>query len=590
MATAFQPNAFQNPTIYDHLGFQVDADASPVRALSVDQSTQLTADQWTLELNNTDAWRARSDAQHVDISTGLINHLDQPELVKHIKDGVVDEWELVFGPAQTVARMRGRDAAAALLDQTIFVTYVTGGVPVPVTNDDVLPPSLKKIPGVTERIFLSGLWRASTVAQDLATRVGLTCSWQAPDYVLREDVEVSGPVVGTIYQLVEPFSHFEPFKVDVWVEGKTLMVRQRQGLVEAPGPLGPTPGVLNTITSHDLRGQQLLVRATYLDKTRVIRMTGAATGDCSALNATEPFSEQYTITEGGRELRITISGTKRVIDGAEMNSQTETYDLTNSKFVSRKTTTNQQEAYEFDTNCRITNSPKDRGSQTLVESLDEEDGVIRQSGRITVAKVYDTLGFLVSETTTEEAIVDGAFQVSTKEVKRLFESGLKVYTQETTRYTADEEGTLAFDSAQSGTGGGHRPGGPGRAPRDTAGLAIPKAFIAEVIDNEPGAKDFSMQNASMTQDNLNQIRDQARASSGASEYNVEFTAVNIPWLKKGQMLEITGLMYEDGVTPVSLPVMLVYEAHVEYVEDPGNPHSTINVKGIFWSKTYGTGD
>src|SRR6266478_6623312 len=184
VSTAFQANAFQNPVVYDHEGFQVSTTEAPnpLAAITVDQTVMLGADQWELALNSSEPWRARSRVSSVDLSTGLIDALGDEQLVKQVTEGKTDEWELTFTPSQIIGTMRGRDAMAGALDTALMISYITGGRPFVPPPPETLPPGLQPIEGVTTRLYKPGTWRASTVIRDLAERVGLDLSYQAPDY------------------------------------------------------------------------------------------------------------------------------------------------------------------------------------------------------------------------------------------------------------------------------------------------------------------------------------------------------------------------------------------------------------------------
>jgi hypothetical protein len=557
----------------------------PASALTIDATVQMTSDQWELAMNTSEAWRSRSATEKVDLSVGLIDADGNPQYVKQVKDGLIQEWELELTPNQLLTRLRGQDAAVYAIQTTLYISYITGGFAPPVTPPEALPPGLRPILGVTRRIILPGHWTASAVCKDLANRVGLDCSYQAPDFVLREDVEVNGPIIQAIQQIVAPLNSFEPYKVDVYVDGgRTLMIRQRQGLVEAPSPGGPEPGGLNTVTVDCATMSQLLVRRHFLDNIRVFRATGAIIS-CSELLTLDPFTEQYDEFDGTNHTRTTVSGRRRRCDGAEINSTKETYNLDTSEFMSRETTTNIWDPLELDSNCNIRNSPQDRGSQTIIETEDPDDHIVRHTDTVTVVKVYDTQGFIVSQETLTEHLTDGEMLPTKREVKRFFENGSKQYTDQTTIWTIDSDGKATIASSKSAPASGLRPGGPGRAPKSNDNL-FPRAFKNAIIDNVPGAKDFTLNAPSFNQAMINTIYDQAVASSGCFEYEVQFTAINIPWLKKGQMFKITGLMYEDGVTPVNLPEFTVLDSRILHTESGSNPTSITQVKGVFWSKTY----
>jgi hypothetical protein len=590
MTVAFQPNAFQNPQNYDHFGFQVDFVDSEqmVDRISTDGSIQLLCDQWELGITSSDVWRARARANGVNIRVGLLDDLGDRQLVDHISAGKIDEWDLDVTPFGIRGQIRGRDAAAFLLDTTLYITYLAGGLPPDLPAPEALPPGLQPIPGVTQRLYLPGTWRASTIITDLARRCGLTCSYQAPDYIVRDDLEVNGPVLQVIQTLIQPFSFFEPYKIDVWVTGSTLNVRQRQGLVESPGPLGPTPGDLNTITAHDARIQSLTIRARYLDFIRLFRATGGPTGPCaSGADLLEAFSEQYDTFEGGTSSRVTISGRKIKVLSAIFDQTKEVYNLDTFRLESRETTTNTWQPIVFDANCRMVNSPKRTSSQIYVESADPDTHLLAASKLITISYSYDTENFLTLQVSATQEVIDGEFQTTAKEVTRIVDNGIKEFNSETSTYERDSDGNLSHVSTRSGQGGGHRPGGPGRAPKSnimlSAGGIIP--YVAKVIDDVPGAKDFSLNNTNLSQAQLNTIYDQAVASSGCFEYEVMFTAANIPWIKKGQMLHLTDLHDEGGVREIVIRTFLVVEAKVEYDNsDVNNPRSLSQVRGVFWSK------
>lgn len=595
MATAFQPNAFQNPQVYDHFGFQVGSpdQTQVVAEIRVDQSTQLLSDQWDIALTSSDPWRARSDSGVVDISTGLINALNNPDLVKHIKDGKVDEWELVIEPHRIIGRMKGRDASGVLADTSLYISYQTGGIPLPETPDEDLPECLQAIPGVTQKITLTGAWRAKTIIEDIAQRVGLTCSYQAPDFVLRETVDINGPALAAIQQIIAPFQTFEPYKIDVWVEGTTLNVRQRQGTLEHPGQGGPVPGGLNTIDIASARVLQLKITARFLDDIRIFRATGRVTANCGGTQGPHfdpmapgaQFDSAYDQVPNPGGGYVTTFTRWRKDDHATFDVQVTTSDGTQT--VSRKTTVNTWEDPLYDTNCNMINSPKQTSSQTLVEALTESEGggglTMREVGRITDRFFYDDDGFLKSQETVENIVSNGKYVGSDYKLMKYIDDGLKIYKAVRQAFSTDETGAItSVGSHESGMASGHRPGGPGRGPnRNTT--KVPRACAAAVIDNVPGAKDVTITSDSLTQSDLNLLLEYARNTSGAWEHQVQFSAVNIPWLRKGMILEITGIEDENG-DPLEFQPMLVMENRIEYVENSNTPQYLSHVTAIWWQE------
>jgi len=98
----------------------------------------------------------------------------------------------------------------------------------------------------------------------------------------------------------------------------------------------------------------------------------------------------------------------------------------------------------------------------------------------------------------------------------------------------------------------------------------------------PGAKDFSLSNENLNYGNLATIRDQARASSGAWEYQLEIRTLAMPWIKRGSMLKLTGLERVNAAA-IDLPAMLVYEVQHAF----SNDGSIAIVKCVCWSSTEG---
>lgn len=595
MATAFQQSAFQNPVVGLHQGFQVDQaaiqEANPFGSLSVDQTVQFLTDQFEITYLSAKTFLARSKVDSTEVFIGLIDATGQPNLVKHITAGIVDEYEIHLTHQQLTGTMRGRDAGALAADTALFITYICGGVdwrtfnPVP---DEALPPGLQKIPGVTSRIYLPGSWRASTLCTDLAKRVGLNCSYQATDYTLREDVEVSGPILGAIQQMIAPFCQFEPFKIDIYIEGKMLMIRQRQGLAEAPKPGGPVVDPMNVFSVYDARMLDFMLRAHYLDYIRTVRLTGAPYGDCEGA-IIEVHTDETTSGEGDDSVstRIVETRTIRTPDNAELSSVKETYTTDSDGTMRLSERANKNSVWDgllFDKNCKLLRQAFQRSSQTHIDVLDPDDKTMGPGGRTTIRYIYDVLGFLAAEESLFETFNkdDNVFEDSKKEVKTYRDDGLKGYKCITTTFEATSDG-MKFSSQRTSSASGSRPGGPGRGPASNS-VDVPHYFKVGIVDNVPGAKDFSYNNDNLLQAHLQEIFDQAKASSGAWEYEMNFIMVNVPWLRKGQMLKLTGMVAEDGTTPIPLQAALITEIKTEYIETGPNPTSLQTVKAVWWSK------
>jgi hypothetical protein len=75
----------------------------------------------------------------------------------------------------------------------------------------------------------------------------------------------------------------------------------------------------------------------------------------------------------------------------------------------------------------------------------------------------------------------------------------------------------------------------------------------------------------------------AAAASGATEVDISFTAANMPWLKQGQTISLTGLKDEDDGT-FSLDPAFVTEAKFEYRENSQTPTNLVHVRAVYYGK------
>lgn len=570
---------------------------------SIDQSLQLCSDQFEIGIIGSRIYKDRRNVDVSIIKIGLLDAFGIPHTVIQLEDGKIDEFEIQLDKERLVGRVRGRDAGAEIIDTALYITYQAGGLDwqqfnTPTTAEQAfLDTLLPDIPGVTRRLFLPGTWRASTICADLAARRGLDCVYQAPDYVLREDVEVNGPALGAIQGILASFSHFEPSKIDVWVAGKTLVIRQRPGLAESPLAGSEDPGLLNTFSVTDVRIQSFQLRAKFLDSIRILRLQGApevAGGSCATL-IFKVSTEELTDSTGRIATRINETRTVRLPDNAVLAITKEVYDTINSTLIERTNQINAWDDLIFDQNCRIMNSPLQRFQSNEITQLDTEDNLMRPFQRAKVRFSYDEHGVLtLQESITEQYNKEeNLYRELGKEIHTYRENGVKQWEMTVANYafTATEgadgptgAGSYALVSRRSAVASGFRPGGPGRAPKDT-GVDRPGVTIVELIDNVPGAKDFSLQDANLQRAELEIIKKQAKDSSGAMEYEMKIVALNIPWLRRGQMVQITDLKDETGAD-LPLQKALVSELRTTYIEGDNNPSSISEFKALYWSKVH----
>lgn len=610
--------------------------------VNVDAAMTFAADQFEVAFNDAKVFADRDRFDTVEIDQGVLD-LD---LERTVTTGRIDEVELhnvvdPDGGEQMVSVVRGRDKASLSIDSTIWIVYSTSTNPIPAPSPlaQVGMPPIPIIPGVTVPILLPGPWTAQRICVDLAARVGLGCVYQAPDYHLREDVVSSGPVLSTIQTLLAPFSQFEAYKVDFWVEKDVLIVRQRPG-VKGGIPGGPVIGPAGTISAHDARISNIMIRLSYLGYIRVVRITGAAgTSVADNQNPSQPAAPvdpgdetivtSETMEKGGVTLStIVTTEVRRRLDRATLSKQVDTYldnavDVTvpavllegdalsggfietsvpttavshSLRLVETATTTVFWDPLVLRYPGRVVNKPKNNGQVTVISVLDVDTGLFQEKVRITVENSWDAGGFLTATTTVKESlqveenpelVTLSSFQwkVVSTEVKQYRVNGAQMYEIVTTTYDADG----VAQGSRTTTANGTPPGGPGRSlpqqgSSDTVGtgIAAPPLVLVEVISRLKGAKDFALQNRNLLLPHMRQIAAQARSVSGASEFEVSFTAVGIPWLRRGMFVLLTDFLEADDVTPIEMSAALVTEVKMAYRESSPEPTYAASVKALWW--------
>ena len=578
--------------------------------LNIDGTLQFASTQYEIALNGSEAFIAGS-TDPVTITLGQLDPTLEAQTMEAIGGGLVDEVELHVTPARMTSVVRGRDAAANAVDGNVWVLYALVAPDPPVPPDPPVEPPppppgwdfppLTDIPGVTVPVVVIGVVLASAIAADLCTRVGLTCSWGAPDYTMREDFEVKGTVLGGVQQLVEPFNHFEPSKVDVYLNGTVLVVRQRGG--EAAGAIA--------MNVHDARITSFMIRRHFLGYIRVLSLFSSAAAADSAggpPNICPPgvyvFSTSESDTEDevsddthGVVSRLSVHTVQRDFDNAVLSqiSTVEKWDGAASppglRTLSVSTTTNGWPSLPIligaDGVQSVPYVPPMENSITNAVKYDSKGN--GTSIRTSIYPKYDSTGYKISDTTVIETFPPDKPSTTRTEVKTYRKNGLQMTEITSLR----NDGSLRKTSAN-----GTPPGGPGRGTVILSGVCGlgddpgggtggggegSSLAFAVLISSEITAKDVSMSNNNLRLADLNLIAAQALAASGSTETEISFTAANIPWLNRGDYLALTGLENEAG-DPIPLSTALITEAKHEYRENGPNPTSLTHVRASYWTK------
>jgi len=551
---------------------------------SIDSILELPADSFDAEIPDSTIFRTADPVtDRVTLQAGLLSGTGGQMLVTQMKQGIIDEYELIITPTNIQASVHGRDPMAFVLDYFYKMRYVR--VPSTSTIESVATPST--IPSV------SGQFPASQIAKEAVAFAGLTLSWEVRDYIMQDTFDAVGRVIDILRRLIRPWTLVEPFKAEIFMANGVVVVRQRVWPITSPDlALQLTDMKRERVTVRKrktkkiglltLRGQR--VSDALTPKTPAMGSTGIndifIEGESTEEDTAEAFAEGQLISIVHRVSRYSMPQHNLQEETKETFAIADTGGVT---LTIRETTTNHWQVLSFDTSGQ-TAQPSQIGSLITRERVDaaDPDALFRLWDEDSIGYTYDGTTFQTGESrlgktlNLDTGILDKkALVVKTMRVKGNL---LVEYVTENYTYVPPESGSgpnvQQLQSRDTQTQGGHRPGGPGRkAPvtrSTTAGQpAIGGSRQLEVsvqLSTDPDAQDFEFSDTNLSADDLNYLVTLFTAAQGLFEYEVQFDGVGMPWIIRGLTLALFGIMAEDGVTPILLPKLLITEVRTEYQE------------------------
>jgi len=247
---------------------------------TVDASLDLPADQYTADVAGSDFYQQAHATDRVTLRAGDGGPV--------IDGGSIDEYALTVEPTRITGTIKGRDPMARLLDTQVSQIFQNGPPPEVISGEVTVP-------------IAYGLFWASDIATFVVQRAGLALSWECPDYAVHESVNAVGRPIDVLLQLVRPFSLREARKVDVFLEGRTVICRQRP----LPAPVAPA---VNTFAARDLRIKSLRLRKFRTDRIGHLTLRGMRLDATPATNpgAGDPLGAA-TLTGGTLRLLDTTT-------------------------------------------------------------------------------------------------------------------------------------------------------------------------------------------------------------------------------------------------------------------------------------------
>lgn len=572
--------------------------ATPIGAMrfNIDATMDLPADGFSAETDGSAPFREAVDGDAVELSAGYDDG-GTPVIVEQIT-GKVDEWQLNVSPNAMTSTVGGRDKVGDLLDRPyrkIYIRAPLGGQAITVLGIAVEPPPPEVEPGVP---FSIGTFLASEIAREIVVAAGLTLAWQCRNYELLTNFDASGRSMDLLRQLVAPWSQTERFKVDVFAQGNVVICRDRV--------LSPTVDYTFSVT--DARILRMTVRKRRTSKIGTVKLLGKLVPpglvfglDILSSSEREETRTVRTFDQAGRLTKtVTTVQTFRDPEGVEIKKVETTYDGVAQTLTLLDTTDTTWEDVPYN-ESGATRQPRSLLQFRKLEGVVEADPgkLFRETLREETSWGWDDGQFLAVTTKKKfefvstglhptRGFLQGSLQQTEERVETLRDvDHLRVEKCTSVYERSTATGQLFLKTSESVISAGQRPGGV-RPPR-TAGAAPNSGGapieLEQLISAEPTAGDVVYSNPNMDADDLAFIMGQFQQSSGIYEYEINIELASMPWVRKGNVLRITGLLAEDGVTPIPLDPALVFEQRLNFDESSSSPRMTSSIRALFWKAT-----
>lgn len=576
------------------------------KSFSIDSTLEFVSDHWSADVPDSELYRAAASHDRITLKGGLLDFANVPQIITAIQDAVVDEYELQITPTNIQGTIRGRDPSAFILDSKFSRIYARTSSQQTGVMAEVLPGSEAVVTPTPTSI---GIFTAKQIATDAVaaaidpnTGQPLTLSWEVRDYtILQPTYQASGRVIDILRRLTAPWNLVTPYRVDILIQGKTVVVKHRATPAQ---PIVPQ----YTFNINALRRSSLTVRKRRLRKLGVVTLRGQrvppplSTAAQLAAGAGVYSSGEETVTvestafdEAGTIMSKTVlAETYRTPDRILIKSVKETYtggNGANLALTNRETVTKEWEASIYD-GTGVVNSPKQLSDLIVREGIDF-DNDDSQSFRVLAEEQtvndYDEIGFLKTSTNITRA---WNFDTSTLDNEKM---RVKTYRDVGPLFTEQIGELYDWNSDRSAwdirlreasIGAGHRPGGPGRGgstagTNDTAGgAALVQITNIKTFSTDADAEDIEFSDENMTADDLVFIMAMFTASQNLYEHEIMFGGVAMPWLVRGQTILITDIASEDVGVQITLPPATITEVRSEYVETGGSPRYLMTARAF----------
>ena len=540
----------------------------------LDSGLDLACDGYTADLASSAAFLAADEADTITLQAGFTDpSTGTAYTVGHLV-GDIKEYELTITPDAITGRVAGRDWMVELRNRTVKMQYRRY---LPTWDEAV---ALKDA-GVTYKI---GTFRASEIAREVVEVCGLTLSWECRDYTLVQDFDAVGRPLDVLRKLIEPWSQVEPLQVDLFIQGTVVICRPRS--------LTPTPDY--TFSIHDARIKSLTIRKRRARRFGDVELYGKpiATGyvDGSPTEAEEIIPVSEAKDESGAVLqRVVKIITYRMPERTVIRAREQTYSRSSGgslEMVKEEDTKNEWEAVRYDDRGAL-NQPKQISQETTISSNNLNGKAIpyQPISQHYVSFDYDSEGYQSLALTRKWALdqrKNGL--VENERVTRTLKDVSNLEVEEVTSVEKPTKSGGWYEAQRDvNKSAGVRPKGP-RPGRTLGGAAGVPTKLIQTLSTHIWAEDVQYSNPNLSAEDLAFIMAQFAAASGLWEYELTLTYLAMPWIRKGNVLSLTGLLAEDG-TPIPLEPALVVQQTLNYDEASSSPSMLSQIRAMCWSGT-----
>jgi len=450
-------------------------------------------------------------------------------------------------------------------------------------------------------LYAVGTFRASEIAREIVESCGLSLSWECRDYTLLEDFDASGRCVDLLRRLVEPWCQVERFRVDLFVQSTTVFCRPRSPALVADYTYSHTAAGIKSLSIRRTRGKRY-GRVSLYGKLVPKGLTGG--GGVYQPSEVEETTVSETKDQAGNVLqRVIRTTTYRMPEKIVLRSREQTFDAqwyvsgagqrlnVGLKLVKDEQRENEWETIHY-TETGATKNPRQLRQLTAVTGIHPNDKTktFRQIAKEEIAFSYETEGYQDMTTTRkwEINLKKNALEEKERIVKTQKEIEHLKTEEVTSVYRAGRSGEFYLAQMETNVSAGLRPGGPRPARTivigggDT-GTKEPVTLEA-IVSDHVWAEDFQYSNPNLEREDLEYILSRLQAASGQWEYELDMHYVAMPWLRKGNVIAITGLLAEDGATEIPLGPALITSQRLVHDEGGRTPQQVSRLTAVWWGE------